>query len=98
MRLRECIRNFGRSICGSTHFRSCDSGFKKPAAYQTFGRKHRVKEDVKKWPCPVMGGIFQDAIYMHDGCPLNVVPYKYVTRVVITMVSGVTSLIKRRLG
>jgi hypothetical protein len=62
MRLRECIRDFGCSICGSTHSSPYTVGFKKSAADQTFGRKHRVKDDVKKWPCPAMGGIFQDAI------------------------------------
>ena len=63
MRFCEWFRDFGRSICGS----SDNGGFKKSAAYQTSGRKDRVKNDVKKWPCPVMGGIFQDAIYVHAG-------------------------------
>ena len=67
MRLRECFRDFGRSICGSTHSRFYNGGLEKSAAYQTLGRIHRVKDDVKKWPCPVMGGIFQDAIYVHSG-------------------------------
>jgi hypothetical protein len=67
MRFRECTCDFGRSICGSAHSRPCNGGFKKSAAYQTSGRKHRVKDDLKKWPCPVMCGIFQDAIYMHEG-------------------------------
>jgi hypothetical protein len=58
----EWFSDFGRSICGSTHSRLYNGGLKKSAAYQTFGRKHRVKDDVKKRPCPVMGGIFQDAI------------------------------------
>ena len=67
MRLREWFRDFGRSICGSTHSSAYNVGFKKSAAYQTFGRKHRVKDDVIKRPCPVMDGIFQNAIYMHAG-------------------------------
>jgi hypothetical protein len=62
MQLCEWFRDFGRSICGSTHSRPYNVGFKKSAAYQTFGRKHRVKDNVKKRPGPVMSGIFQDAI------------------------------------
>ena len=66
IRFRERVNNFGRSICGSTHSGIRIGGLKKTAAYQAFGRKHRVKDDVKKWPCPVMCGIFQNMIYMHQ--------------------------------
>jgi hypothetical protein len=62
MQLCEWFRDFGRSICGSIHPGPYNVGFKKPAAYQAFGRKDRVKDYVKKRPGPVMSGIFQDAI------------------------------------
>ena len=66
IRFRERVNDFGLNICGSTHSGALNGGLKKTAAYQALGRKHRVEDDVKQWPYPVMCGVFQDAITIHQ--------------------------------